>query len=153
MTNDMKNHRCYSTARTLMTNIWKSHPLIKIVNNAFVDLLAPSNISSWWNSGSLLGICLVLQILTGLFLAMHYTSNRITAFSSVTHICQEVNYSWIIRYIHANGASMFFTCLFIHVGRSLYYGSYTFLETWDIGVILFSGIATAFIGYILPWGK
>ena len=90
-TNDMKNHCCHSTTRTLMTNIRKSHPLIKIVNNAFVDLPAPSNISSWWNFGSLLGICLVLEILTGLFLAMHYTSDTITALSSVTHICRDVN--------------------------------------------------------------
>lgn len=154
MTNDMKNHRCHSTTRTLMINIRKSHPLIKIVNNAFIDLPAPSNISSWWNFGSLLGICLILQILTGLFLAIHYTSDTITAFSSVTHICRDVNYGWIIRYIHANGASIFFICLFIHVGRGLYYGSYIFLETWNIGVILlFTVIATAFIGYVLPWGQ
>ena len=150
----MKNHRCHSTTRTLLTNIRKIHPLIKIVNNALIDLPAPPNISSWWNFGSLLGICLILQILTGLFLAIHYTSDTITAFSSVTHICQDVNYGWIIRYIHANGASIFFICLFIHVGRGLYYGSYTFLETWNIGVILlFTVIATAFIGYVLPRGQ
>lgn len=132
----------------------KTHPLIKIVNNAFIDLPAPSNISSWWNFGSLLGICLILQILTGLFLAIHYTSDTITAFSSVTHICRDVNYGWIIRYMHANGASIFFICLFLHVGRGLYYGSYTFLETWNIGVILlFTVIATAFVGYVLPWGQ
>nr|YP_337836.1 cytochrome b [Pantholops hodgsonii]O78775.1 RecName: Full=Cytochrome b; AltName: Full=Complex III subunit 3; AltName: Full=Complex III subunit III; AltName: Full=Cytochrome b-c1 complex subunit 3; AltName: Full=Ubiquinol-cytochrome-c reductase complex cytochrome b subunit [Pantholops hodgsonii]AAC31679.1 cytochrome b [Pantholops hodgsonii]ABA03261.1 apocytochrome b [Pantholops hodgsonii] len=137
-----------------MTNIRKTHPLMKIVNNAFVDLPAPSNISSWWNFGSLLGICLVLQILTGLFLAMHYTSDTTTAFSSVTHICRDVNYGWIIRYMHANGASMFFICLFMHVGRGLYYGSYIFLETWNIGVILlFATMATAFMGYVLPWGQ
>ena len=137
-----------------MTNIRKTHPLIKIVNNAFIDLPTPSNISSWWNFGSLLGICLILQILTGLFLATHYTSDTITAFSSVTHICRDVNYSWIIWYIHTNGASMFFICLFMHVGRGLYYGSYTFLETWNIGVVLlFATIATAFIGYVLPWGQ
>ena len=150
----MKNHRCTSTTRTLMTNIRKSHPLIKIINNAFIDLPAPSNISSWWNFGSLLGICLILQILTGLFLAIHYTSDTTTAFSSVTHICRDVNYGWVIRYLHANGASIFFICLFIHVGRGLYYGSYIFLETWNIGVVLlFTVIATAFIGYVLPWGQ
>ena len=154
MTNDMKNHRCHSTTRTLMTNIRKTHPLIKIVNNAFIDLPAPSNISSSWNFGSLLGICLILQILTGLFIATHYTSDTITALSSVTHICRDVNYSWIIWYIHTNGTSMFFICLFMHVGRGLYYGSYTFLETWNIGVVLlFATIATAFIGYVLPWGQ
>nr|YP_004935435.1 cytochrome b [Oryx gazella]AET63117.1 cytochrome b [Oryx gazella] len=137
-----------------MTNIRKTHPLMKIVNNAFIDLPTPSNISSWWNFGSLLGVCLILQILTGLFLAMHYTSDTTTAFSSVTHICRDVNYGWIIRYMHANGASMFFICLFMHVGRGLYYGSYTFLETWNIGVILlFATMATAFMGYVLPWGQ
>nr|QLR06844.1 cytochrome b [Gazella subgutturosa subgutturosa] len=137
-----------------MINTRKTHPLMKIVNNAFIDLPAPSNISSWWNFGSLLGICLILQILTGLFLAMHYTADTATAFSSVTHICRDVNYGWIIRYMHANGASMFFICLFMHVGRGLYYGSYTFLETWNIGVILlFATMATAFMGYVLPWGQ
>nr|AXA20082.1 cytochrome b [Giraffa camelopardalis peralta] len=137
-----------------MINIRKSHPLMKIVNNALIDLPAPSNISSWWNFGSLLGICLILQILTGLFLAMHYTPDTTTAFSSVTHICRDVNYGWIIRYMHANGASMFFICLFMHMGRGLYYGSYTFLETWNVGVILlFTVMATAFMGYVLPWGQ
>nr|BAN59286.1 cytochrome b [Capra sibirica] len=137
-----------------MTNIRKTHPLMKIVNNAFIDLPTPSNISSWWNFGSLLGICLILQILTGLFLAMHYTSDTTTAFSSVTHICRDVNYGWIIRYMHANGASMFFICLFMHVGRGLYYGSYIFLQTWNIGVLLlFATMATAFMGYVLPWGQ
>lgn len=137
-----------------MTNIRKTHPLIKIVNSSFIDLPAPSNISSWWNFGSLLGICLIAQILTGLFLALHYTSDTITAFSSVTHICRDVNYGWLIRYLHANGASIFFICLFLHVGRGFYYGSYIFLETWNIGVLLlFAVIATAFIGYVLPWGQ
>nr|UEK25284.1 cytochrome b [Spilogale putorius] len=137
-----------------MTNIRKTHPLAKIINNAFIDLPTPSNISSWWNFGSLLGICLILQIATGLFLAMHYTSDTTTAFSSVTHICRDVNYGWIIRYLHANGASMFFICLYLHVGRGLYYGSYMFPKTWNIGIILlFTVMATAFMGYVLPWGQ
>nr|QEG03292.1 cytochrome b [Crocidura tanakae] len=137
-----------------MNNIRKTHPLMKIVNSSFIDLPAPSNISSWWNFGSLLGICLIAQILTGLFLAMHYTSDTMTAFSSVTHICRDVNYGWLIRYLHANGASMFFICLFLHVGRGLYYGSYMYLETWNIGVLLlFAVMATAFMGYVLPWGQ
>nr|AJD22660.1 cytochrome b [Balaenoptera ricei] len=137
-----------------MTNIRKTHPLMKIVNDAFVDLPTPSNISSWWNFGSLLGLCLITQILTGLFLAMHYTPDTTTAFSSVAHICRDVNYGWIIRYLHANGASMFFICLYAHMGRGLYYGSYAFRETWNIGVILlFTVMATAFVGYVLPWGQ
>nr|ATL62993.1 cytochrome b [Sorex mirabilis] len=137
-----------------MTNLRKTHPLMKIVNSSFIDLPAPSNISSWWNFGSLLGVCLIIQILTGLFLAMHYTSDTMTAFSSVAHICRDVNYGWLIRYLHANGASMFFICLFLHVGRGLYYGSYMYLETWNIGVLLlFTVMATAFMGYVLPWGQ
>nr|YP_010947201.1 cytochrome b [Elephantulus brachyrhynchus]WGO62141.1 cytochrome b [Elephantulus brachyrhynchus] len=137
-----------------MTNIRKTHPLLKIMNHSFMDLPAPSNISSWWNFGSLLGLCLGIQIVTGLFLAMHYTSDTLTAFSSVTHICRDVNYGWLIRYLHANGASLFFICLFIHVGRGIYYGSYLFFETWNIGVILlFVTMATAFMGYVLPWGQ
>nr|YP_007026097.1 cytochrome b [Neotetracus sinensis]AFU76927.1 cytochrome b [Neotetracus sinensis] len=137
-----------------MTNLRKSHTLLKIVNNTFIDLPAPSNISSWWNFGSLLALCLTIQIITGLFLAMHYTSDTLTAFSSVTHICRDVNYGWLIRYLHANGASMFFICLFIHVGRGIYYGSYMMVETWNIGVVLlFSVMATAFMGYVLPWGQ
>nr|ALJ53339.1 cytochrome b [Nycticebus bengalensis] len=137
-----------------MTNIRKNHPLMKIINHSFIDLPAPSNISSWWNFGSLLGLCLTIQIVTGLFLAMHYTSDTTTAFSSVAHICRDVNYGWIIRYIHANGASMFFFCLFIHIGRGLYYGSFTLLDTWNIGIMLLIAVmATAFMGYVLPWGQ
>nr|WIF29510.1 cytochorome b [Echinosorex gymnura] len=137
-----------------MTNMRKTHPLIKIINNTFIDLPTPSNISSWWNFGSLLGLCLMIQIITGLFLAMHYSSDTMMAFSSVTHICRDVNYGWLIRSLHANGASMFFICLFIHVGRGLYYGSYMMVETWNIGIILlFTVMATAFMGYVLPWGQ
>nr|APC60750.1 cytochrome b [Geocapromys brownii] len=137
-----------------MTNTRKSHPLIKIINHSFIDLPAPSNISSWWNFGSLLGVCLGIQIITGLFLAMHYTADTSTAFSSVTHICRDVNYGWLIRYAHANGASMFFIFLYFHIGRGIYYGSYTFMETWNIGVLLlFTVMATAFMGYVLPWGQ
>nr|AHM94964.1 cytochrome b [Alticola strelzovi]AHM94965.1 cytochrome b [Alticola strelzovi] len=137
-----------------MTIIRKKHPLIKIINHSFIDLPAPSNISSWWNFGSLLGLCLIIQILTGLFLAMHYTSDTSTAFSSVAHICRDVNYGWLIRYTHANGASMFFICLFLHVGRGMYYGSYNMIETWNMGIILlFAVMATAFMGYVLPWGQ
>nr|AGS19743.1 cytochrome b [Carollia brevicauda] len=137
-----------------MTNIRKTHPLLKIVNSLFVDLPAPSSLSSWWNFGSLLGVCLAVQILTGLFLAMHYTSDTATAFNSVTHICRDVNYGWVLRYLHANGASMFFICLYLHVGRGLYYGSYTYSETWNVGILLlFAVMATAFMGYVLPWGQ
>nr|YP_010011936.1 cytochrome b [Euconocephalus nasutus]QOI12342.1 cytochrome b [Euconocephalus nasutus] len=131
-----------------------SHPLFKIANNALVDLPAPSNISAWWNFGSLLGVCLMIQILTGLFLAMHYTAHIDLAFSSVAHICRDVNFGWFLRTLHANGASFFFICLYLHVGRGMYYGSYNFLYTWMTGVvILFLVMGTAFMGYVLPWGQ
>nr|AKQ13060.1 cytochrome b [Pachytriton feii]AKQ13061.1 cytochrome b [Pachytriton feii] len=132
----------------------KTHPLLKIINNSFIDLPTPSNISYWWNFGSLLGICLITQIITGLFLAMHYTADTQSAFSSVAHICRDVNHGWLMRNIHANGASFFFICIYLHIGRGLYYGSYMFKETWNIGVILLLLVmATAFVGYVLPWGQ
>nr|BAN08221.1 cytochrome b [Hynobius lichenatus] len=134
--------------------IRKTHPLIKIINGSFVDLPTPSNLSSLWNFGSLLGICLIAQIITGLFLAMHYTADTSSAFSSVAHICRDVNYGWLVRNTHANGASFFFICIYMHIGRGLYYGSYMYKETWNIGVILlFLVMATAFVGYVLPWGQ
>nr|ACR40470.1 cytochrome b [Astyanax mexicanus] len=137
-----------------MASLRKKHPLLKIANDALIDLPAPSNISAWWNFGSLLLLCLVMQILTGLFLAMHYTSDISTAFSSVAHICRDVNYGWIIRNMHANGASSFFICVYLHIGRGLYYGSYLYKETWNIGVILLLLLMmTAFVGYVLPWGQ
>lgn len=150
----LKNHRCNSTTGTLMASLRKTHPLLKIANHAVVDLPAPSNISVWWNFGSLLGLCLISQLLTGLFLAMHYTSDIATAFSSVAHICRDVNYGWLIRNLHANGASFFFICIYLHIGRGLYYGSYLYKETWNIGVVLLLlVIGTAFVGYVLPWGQ
>nr|AQM40017.1 cytochrome b [Tettigonia chinensis] len=134
--------------------IRSSHPLLKIANHALIDLPAPSNISAWWNFGSLLGLCLMIQIATGLFLAMHYTANVDLAFASVTHICRDVNYGWLLRTLHANGASFFFICLYLHVGRGMYYGSYNYQQTWFTGVmILFLVMGTAFMGYVLPWGQ
>ena len=131
-----------------------NHPLFKIINNALVDLPAPSNISAWWNFGSLLGLCLIIQTLTGLFLAIHYTADIETAFNSVNHICRDVNYGWLLRTLHANGASFFFICIYLHIGRGIYYGSYLYIYTWSVGVlILFLVIGTAFIGYVLPWGQ
>nr|YP_010157251.1 cytochrome b [Liolaemus millcayac]QRG01386.1 cytochrome b [Liolaemus millcayac] len=137
-----------------MTIMRKHHPIMKIINGSFIDLPTPSNISAWWNFGSLLGLCLIIQIMTGLFLAMHYTADISSAFSSVAHICRDVQYGWLIRNIHANGASMFFICIYLHIGRGLYYGSYLYKETWNIGVILLLLVmATAFVGYVLPWGQ
>nr|APX39481.1 cytochrome b [Chrysolina polita] len=131
----------------------KSH-LIKIINNSLIDLPTPSNITTMWNFGSLLGLCLMIQITTGLFLSMHYCSNMDLAFNSINHICRDINYGWLIRTTHANGSSFFFICLYIHIGRNMYYSSYIMKETWMIGVTLFFLImATAFLGYVLPWGQ
>nr|QWB85946.1 cytochrome b [Menesia sulphurata] len=138
----------------MLMPIRKTSPLIKILNNSLIDLPTPSNISSLWNFGSLLGLCLGIQIITGLFLAMHYCPNVELAFNSVAHICRDVNYGWLIRTLHANGASFFFICLYIHIGRGIYYSSYYLIETWMIGVtIFFLVMATAFLGYVLPWGQ
>lgn len=132
----------------------KARPLSNLLNNALVDLPTPINISSWWNFGSLLGLCLITQISTGVFLAIHYIADSSAAFSAVAHICTEVNYGWLIRNVHANGASIFFICLYIHIARGLYYGSYINKGTWYTGVIiLLLVITTAFVGYILPWGQ
>lgn len=131
-----------------------THPIGKIINNSLIDLPTPSNISLIWNFGSLLGLCLIIQIVTGLFLAIHYTADVNLAFDRVTHICRDVNNGWLIRTLHANGASFFFICIYTHVGRGIYYGSYNLKITWLVGtVILFLVIATAFMGYVLPWGQ
>nr|ACR03085.1 cytochrome b [Sphaerodactylus vincenti] len=137
-----------------MTPMRKTHPMMKILNSALVDLPTPSNISAWWNFGSLMGLCLVMQLATGLFLAMHYTADISLAFSSIAHITRDVQHGWLIRNLHANGASVFFICLYFHIGRGLYYGSYLYKETWNTGVVLFFLVmATAFVGYVLPWGQ
>nr|YP_009826214.1 cytochrome b [Altica viridicyanea]QCC71355.1 cytochrome b [Altica viridicyanea]QCP68677.1 cytochrome b [Altica viridicyanea] len=134
--------------------IRKTSPLIKIINNSIITFPAPSNISTMWNFGSLLGLCLMIQIMTGLFLAMHYCPDVSLAFNSIIHICRDVNYGWLLRTLHANGASFFFICMYIHIGRGIYYSSFKLLETWMIGVtIFFLTMATAFLGYVLPWGQ
>nr|YP_008474802.1 cytochrome b [Emberiza aureola]YP_009059141.1 cytochrome b [Emberiza rutila]AAZ22871.1 cytochrome b [Emberiza rutila]AGO95066.1 cytochrome b [Emberiza rutila]AGS43803.1 cytochrome b [Emberiza aureola] len=135
-------------------NLRKNHRILKVINDALIDLPAPSNISTWWNFGSLLGLCLITQIITGLLLAMHYTADTNLAFSSVAHMCRDVQFGWLIRNLHANGASFFFICIYLHIGRGLYYGSYLYMETWNIGVVLLIALmATAFVGYVLPWGQ
>lgn len=135
-------------------SIRKTHPIIKIINRSLIDLPSPSNISSWWNFGSLLALCLIIQIITGLFLTIYYNANIELAFYRVNYICRNVNYGWLIRTLHANGASFFFICIYLHIGRNIYYESFNLKLTWIIGIIiLFTLIATAFIGYVLPWGQ
>nr|YP_009441914.1 cytochrome b [Trypodendron domesticum]AOY40122.1 cytochrome b [Trypodendron domesticum] len=136
-----------------MKHLKKSN-LYKIINNSLINLPTPTNITSMWNFGSLLGLCLMIQIMTGIFLTLHFCPNILMAFESVTHICRNVNYGWLIRMLHANGASFFFICLYLHIGRGLYYSSYYLMETWMSGVtIFFMVMATAFLGYVLPWGQ
>nr|VFU78644.1 Cytochrome b oxydase [Proasellus beticus] len=132
----------------------KQDPSLSILNNSLVDMPAPKNISAWWNVGSLLGVCLVVQIITGLLLSLHFINCADYAFASVIHTSQDVDLGWLMRYAHANGASVFFIGLYAHIGRGLYYGSYRLFHVWSVGVTLFLAVmATAFLGYVLPWGQ
>ena len=136
--------------------ILKSHPLLKMVNSYVIDSPQPSNISYLWNFGSLLAFCLIIQIVTGVTLAMHYTPTVLEAFDSVEHIMRDVNNGWLIRYLHSNTASAFFFIVYLHIGRGLYYGSYKAPRTlvWIIGTVIFIlMMATAFLGYVLPYGQ
>jgi ubiquinol-cytochrome c reductase cytochrome b subunit len=136
--------------------IFKSHPILKMVNSYVIDSPQPSNISYLWNFGSLLGFSLVIQIITGVTLAMHYNPNVLEAFNSVEHIMRDVNNGWLLRYLHANTASAFFLLVYLHIGRGLYYGSYKAPRTlvWTIGTVIFIlMMATAFLGYVLPYGQ
>ena len=136
--------------------ILKSNPLLRILNSYLIDAPTPANISYLWNFGSLLGLCLVIQIVTGVTLAMHYTPSVAEAFNSVEHIMRDVNNGWLVRYLHANTASAFFFIMYLHIGRGLYYGSYKAPRTltWAIGtVIVILMMATAFLGYVLPYGQ
>jgi len=134
----------------------KSHPVLSLANSFLIDSPLPSNITYLWNFGSLLGLCLVIQIITGVTLAMHYAPATSLAFVSVEHIMRDVFYGWLIRYAHANGASFFFICVYIHIARGLYYNSYTKPRVllWTVGVVIYIlMMATAFLGYVLPWGQ
>ncbi|MBL29109.1 MAG: cytochrome b [Rhodospirillaceae bacterium] len=137
---------------------WIDHrlPIFTFANHSLVVYPTPRNLSYWWNFGSLAGIVLVIQIVTGIVLAMHYTPHADLAFGSVEYIMRDVNYGWLLRYVHANGASAFFVVVYIHIFRGLYYGSYKSPREvlWGLGVIiLLLMMATAFMGYVLPWGQ
>ncbi len=136
--------------------ILKSHPILRMVNSYLIDSPQPSNLSYLWNFGSLLAFCLIIQIITGVTLAMHYNPSVLEAFNSVEHIMRDVNNGWLIRYLHSNTASAFFFLVYLHIGRGLYYGSYRSPRTltWVIGtIILVVMMATAFLGYVLPYGQ
>nr|YP_009380094.1 cytochrome b [Archaphanostoma ylvae]ARS00897.1 cytochrome b [Archaphanostoma ylvae] len=132
----------------------KHHPLLKIVSGSLVYLPSPININYFWNWGSMLGVLLIFQIVSGLLLASHYSSELSSAFNSIDHIMRDVNWGWLIRILHLNTASFFFLGLFIHIGRGLYHGSFFLSETWNLGVVIFFlSVITAFVGYVLPWGQ
>jgi len=131
-------------------------PIVRLAYDSAIDYPTPKNLNYWWTFGGILAFCLVTQILTGVVLAMHYVPNADLAFNSVEHIMRDVNYGWLIRYIHANGASMFFLAVYIHMGRGLYYGSYKAPREvlWLLGCVIYLlMMATAFMGYVLPWGQ
>jgi ubiquinol-cytochrome c reductase cytochrome b subunit len=131
-------------------------PILRLAHDSFIDYPTPKNLNYWWTFGGILTFCLVTQIITGIILAMHYTPHVDFAFNSVEHIMRNVNYGWLIRYIHANGASMFFLAVYIHIFRGLYYGSYKAPREvlWILGVIIYLlMMAAAFLGYVLPWGQ
>ncbi len=134
--------------------IRKSSPILSPINNALIDLPTPVALSYMWNFGSLLGLCLFIQILTGFFLAMHYIPHTEIAFSSVQHIMRDINMGWCLRYIHMNGASLFFIFVYLHIARGLYYASYMKKSVWNVGILIFLlMMLTAFLGYVLPWGQ
>jgi ubiquinol-cytochrome c reductase cytochrome b subunit len=136
--------------------IFKSHPFLKLFNAYLIDHSQPTNISYMWNFGSLLGLCLGVQIITGVTLAMHYNPSVAEAFNSIEHIMRDVNNGWLVRYLHSNTASAFFFLVYLHIGRGIYYGSYRAPRTlaWVIGTVIFIVmVVTAFLGYVLPYGQ
>ncbi len=131
-------------------------PIVRLAHDSFVDFPTPKNLNYWYTFGGILAIALVIQIITGVILAMHYTPHTSMAFDSVEHIMRDVNYGWLMRYVHSNGASMFFLAVYIHMFRGLYYGSYKEPREvlWMLGVVIYLlMMATAFMGYVLPWGQ
>ena len=137
-----------------MFPLTKKSSLLKISRDAIYDLPTPSCLTRNWRFGSLLGLCLIIQLIRGVFLAIHYSCDVTLAFESVSHIARDVNFGWALRRIHSNGARIFFIFIYIHVSRGLYYGSYNFKQTWLVGrLILLLVIGTAFLGYVLPWGQ
>nr|YP_009941523.1 cytochrome b [Pseudocrangonyx joolaei]QOC70581.1 cytochrome b [Pseudocrangonyx joolaei] len=137
-----------------MTQTAKKSPFLEILNSALVSLPAPSNISFMWNFGSLLSLCLIIQIVTGVLLACAYSASMDNSFTLITYLMEMSQKGWLIRYIHANGASLFFICMYLHIGRGLYYNSFLYISTWYAGVmILLITMATAFLGYVLPMNQ
>jgi ubiquinol-cytochrome c reductase cytochrome b/c1 subunit len=152
----MSGHSTYVPKNAFARWLEARMPIIGLVHSSFVAFPVPKNINYWWTFGGMLSFMLVAQIVTGVVLAMHYTPESTMAFNSVEHIMRDVNYGWLMRYLHANGATMFFLAVYVHMFRGLYYGSYKEPREllWILGVVLFLlMMATAFMGYVLPWGQ
>jgi len=129
-------------------------PILRIFNSSIIDLATPLNLSFWWNFGSCLGLVLGIQVVRGLLLAIHYTCDANLSFARLSHIVRDVNGGWFFRSLHANGASFFFIALYSHVARGIYYGSYLYIGVWYVGILLLLFVmASAFLGYVLPWGQ
>src|SRR5579875_2868119 len=152
----MSGHSTYEPKTGIERWLDARLPIVRLAKETAIDFPTPKNLNYWWTFGGILAVCLVTQILTGVILAMHYVPNGDMAFNSVEHIMRDVNYGWMIRYIHANGASMFFLAVYIHIARGLYYGSYKAPREvlWLLGCVIYLlMMATAFMGYVLPWGQ
>ncbi|MDA1097377.1 MAG: cytochrome b/b6 [Proteobacteria bacterium] len=152
----MSGHSSFQSNNAIVKWIEYRLPIFSFVNEALVVYPTPKNLNYWWNMGSLAGVMLVVQIITGVVLGMHYTPHADLAFDSTEHIMRDVNYGWLLRYMHANGGSMFFAVVYIHIFRGMYYGSYKAPREllWWLGIIIFIlMMATAFMGYVLPWGQ
>ena len=152
----MSGHSTYQPQSGFMKWMERRLPIGGLVHSSFVAYPTPRNLNYWWTFGGILSLCLAVQIITGIVLAMHYTANADLAFNSVEHIMRDVNYGWLIRYTHANGASMFFIAVYVHMLRGLYYGSYKAPREvlWLLGCVIYLlMMATGFLGYVLPWGQ
>nr|ALG35823.1 cytochrome b [Parevania sp. SJW-2015] len=137
-----------------MTKPLMKYSIFSLINDMIIILPSPMNLTFFWNFGSLLGVCLFIQIFTGLFLSMHYCPHTSLAFQSMMNIMQNVNYGWMFRYIHLNTASLFFFCMFLHIGRNIYYNNFKSILVWSSGILIFIiSMLTAFLGYVLPWGQ
>ena len=152
----MSGHSTYQPKTGIERWLDARLPIIRLGYDSFVDYPTPRNLNYWWTFGGILSLCLASQLITGIILVMHYTPSAQGAFASVEHIMRDVNYGWLIRYMHANGASMFFIAVYIHMLRGLYYGSYKAPREvlWLLGCVIYLlMMATAFMGYVLPWGQ
>ena len=152
----MRAHSTYEPKNPLMKWLEARLPIASLIHSSFVDYPTPRNLNYWWTFGGILSFMLGVQIVTGIVLVMHYTPHADLAFNSVEQIMRDVNYGWLLRYLHSNGAAMFFLAVYVHIFRGMYYGSYKEPREvlWILGVIIYLlMMATGFMGYVLPWGQ